>query len=199
MNIEVLKETLVIKMGLFSFGSKRGKVRKMLENEEMQEAVNQALKDKKVLDALIELLDDKVPGIKGDSLLILTQVMEIDKKKVKGYIDRLILKVMEVSKTRNPYVKENSMILAYKIAQEFPEDVMKRKEEITKSLDTLLEEGDKNDKAFALLMIKQLELKELIPKVEELMEVQDKVLLPFEGYKWVPLGDIAKEVLEGLK
>lgn len=186
-------------MGLFSFGSKRDKVRKMLENEEMQEVVNQALKDKKVLDALIELLDDRVPGIKGDSLLVLTQVMEMNRNRVRGYIDRLILKVMEVSRIRNPYVKENSMILAYKIAQEFPEDVMRRKEEITKSLEMLLDVGDKNDKAFALLMIKQLKLVELMQKVEELKAIQDKVLLPFEGYKWVPLGDIAKEVLEGLK
>jgi hypothetical protein len=45
-------------MGFLSFGSKKGKVRKMLEGDQIQLVVEEAGKDKKVREALFELLQD---------------------------------------------------------------------------------------------------------------------------------------------
>lgn len=48
------------------------------------------------------------------------------------------------------------------------------------------------------MIIGELGLRELSEKVREFVDVEDKVILPFEGKKWVKLGDIAKEALEKL-
>jgi hypothetical protein len=53
-------------------------------------------------------------------------------------------------------------------------------------------------KGFLLVFIGELGLKEFEPEVKELVDVEDKVILPFEGKKWVKLGDIARETLEKL-
>ncbi len=52
-------------MGFLSFGSKKGKIKKLIEEERFDEIVPMVVKDKKALNALIELLDDPAPGIRG--------------------------------------------------------------------------------------------------------------------------------------
>ncbi|WP_236627007.1 hypothetical protein [Palaeococcus pacificus] len=171
----------------------------MIESEDIERAVNQALSDKKFLEALIELLEDDVPGIRGDAMLVLSEVISKESSTLKNKInDKFILKIIELSSQRNSYVKDNAMVLLNAMIQNYPEAMSKYRDKIAPKLIEMLEVGDKNDKAFALLMIKELKIKEAMPKVEELLEVQDKVILPFEGRKWVPLGEIAKEVLETL-
>ncbi|WP_297549672.1 hypothetical protein [Thermococcus sp.] len=186
-------------MPLFSFGSKKKKVRQMLESGQFELLVQEAIKDKKVMNALIELLDDSNPGIVGDALLTFTQILETDKNVLKPYInDESFRKLMSLVHSRNPYVKENAMILSYSVIKEFPELVKKYHKWIVEEIKSTLSECNKDEKGFLLVVIGELGLSELKPFVEELTGVEDKVVLPFEGKKWVPLGQIAKETLEKL-
>ena len=190
----------MIDMGLFSFGSKKDKVRKMLESNQIEAVVERALKDKKILNALFELLNEKNPGIIGDSLLALTSILERDKNTViKNLKKEHILKCFSLSKSRNPYVKENAMVFLNFLIKENPNLFVEFKNDVIAEIKDTLISGDKNDKAFALLMIKEFKIAELKPYVEELVNVQEKVILPFEGMKWVPLGEIAKDVLKELE
>ncbi len=187
-------------MGLFSFGSKKDKVRKMLETNQIEAVVEQALKDKKVINALFELLNEKNPGIVGDSLLALTNVLERDKNLIiRNLKIEHFLKSFDLVKSRNPYVKENAMVFLSFLIKENPSLFMEFKNDVIAKTKDVLLSGDKNDKAFALLMIKEFRIAELKPYVEELISVQEKVILPFEGMKWVPLGEIAKDVLKRLE
>ncbi|MBO8174831.1 MAG: hypothetical protein H0Z18_06190 [Thermococcus sp.] len=187
-------------MGLFSFGSKKDKVRKMLETNQIEVVVEQALKDKKILNALFELLNEKNPGIIGDSLLALTSILERDKNVIIKNLKReYLLKCLDLTKSRNPYVKENAMVFLNFLIKENPNLFVEFKNDVIAEIKDTLISGDKNDKAFALLMIKEFKIAELKPYVEELVNVQEKVILPFEGMKWVPLGEIAKDVLKELE
>lgn len=180
-------------MALFSFGSKKGKVRKMIEEERMGEIIENALKDKKVVDALIELLDDRVMGIRGDALLLLSEVVSRNPGVLRGKMnDAFVSKLFSVAGSKNPYVRENAMVLLKGLTEsglDVPRD------SVLRGAVELIETGDKNQKAFGLLMIKAVNGKEALDSVEALLNVQDKVILPFEGYKWVPLGDIARDVM----
>ncbi|WP_461865588.1 hypothetical protein [Thermococcus sp.] len=187
-------------MGLFSFGSKKDKVRKMLESNQIETVVEQALKDNKIINSLFELLNEKNPGIIGDSLLALTSILERNKEMLTRNLKKeSILKCLDLVKVKNPYVKENAMMFLGFLMRENPEIFMDFREEIIRGIKETLELGDKNDKAFALLMIGEFKLSEFKPQVEELANVEDKIILPFEGMKWVPLGNIAKETLEKLR
>ncbi|NJE07776.1 hypothetical protein E3E31_04425 [Thermococcus sp. M39] len=187
-------------MGLFSFGSKKDKVRKMLESNQIERVVEQASRDKKILNALFELLNEGNPGIVGDSLLALTSILERDKNVViKNLKKDYVLKFLDLVKSRNSYVKENAMIFLGFLMKENPELFIEYKGEIIDEIRDILMSGNKNDKAFASLMIKEFKLAELKPYVEELVNVQEKVILPFEGMKWIPLGEIAKDALRELE
>ncbi|WP_258084563.1 HEAT repeat domain-containing protein [Thermococcus thermotolerans] len=185
-------------MGFLSFGSKKDKIKKLIERERFDEIVSMAVKDKKALDALIELLDDPAPGIRGDALLLLGMVIEQRSDVIEPYAGRIFPKAVELTKNRNPYVKENAMILSYEIARRFPNKVMNIKNTIVEELISELREGDKNTKGFALILVGEIGAVEAKKYVEELIGVEDKVILPFEGKKWIPLGEIAKETLEKL-
>ncbi|AEK72426.1 hypothetical protein GQS_02625 [Thermococcus sp. 4557] len=185
-------------MPFLSFGSKKDKIKKLIEAERFDEIVSMAVKDKKALNGLIELLDDTAPGIRGDALLILGMVVEQRADVVEPHVEKIFPKAIELTRNRNPYVKENAMILSYELAHRFPDRIRDLKGTIIDDLINELSEGDKNTKGFALLLIGELGAKEAKGHVEELVSVEDKVILPFEGKKWVPLGEIAKEVLEKL-
>ncbi|MCD6372405.1 MAG: hypothetical protein J7L37_02480, partial [Thermococcus sp.] len=138
-------------------------------------------------------------GIVGDALLILTNVLETDPEAVKGHLSEdLFKKLMSLIEKKNPYVRENAMLLSYKIVEEFPEVAMGRRDWLVEAIRRGLVEGTKEQKGFLVMVIGELGLSELRPEVEELLNVEDKVILPFEGKKWVPLGEIAKETLEKL-
>lgn len=187
-------------MGLFSFGSKKDKVRKMLETNQIEAVVEQALKDRKVINALFELLNEKNPGIVGDSLLALTNILERDKNLIiRNLRIEHFLKSFDLVKSRNSYVKENAMVFLSFLIKENPSLFTEFKNDVIAKTKDVLLSGDKNDKAFALLMIREFRIAELRPYVEELISVQEKVILPFEGMKWVPLGEIAKDVLRRLE
>ncbi|NJE60960.1 hypothetical protein [Thermococcus sp. 21S7] len=185
-------------MGFFSFGSKRGKVKKLIEGERFDEVVSVAVKDKKALDALIELLDDNAPGIRGDALLILGMIVKQRGEVVEPHVGKVFPKAIELTRNRNPYVKENAMILSYELIRRFPDKVRDMGDTVIKDLLEELNTGDKNTKGFALMLLGELGAGEARGYVEELVNVEDKVILPFEGKKWVPLGEIAKETLEKL-
>jgi len=186
-------------VGLFSFGSKKGKMRKLIEEERFDEVVGQVLKGGKNLQTLLELLDDPNPGIVGDALLLLTNVLRESPETLAPLMNtETFQKLLSLMESRNPYVRENAMLLSYEIVKTFPEVVEKYRDWIVRAVERGLEEGGKDQKGFLLLVIEELELRELVPKVEELVNVEDKVILPFEGRKWVKLGDIAREVLERL-
>lgn len=162
--------------------------------------VEQALKDKKLLNALFELLNEKNPGIIGDSLLVLTSILERDKNVVIQNLKKEhILKCLSLIKSRNPYVKENAMVFLGFLMRESPDLFIKYRDEVVAEIRDTLISGDKNDKAFALLMIKEFRIVEFKPYIGELVNVQEKVILPFEGMKWMPLGEIAKDVLRELE
>ncbi len=187
-------------MGLFSFGSKKDKVRKMLEDNQIEVVVDQAMRDNKIVNALFELLNEKNPGIVGDSLLALTDLMGKNKDVLMRNLKKEnVLKCFSLIKARNPYVKENAMMFLGFLMRENPEIFMNFRKEVIQGIKETIETGDKNDKAFALLMIREFKLSEFKSQVEELVNAEDKVILPFEGMKWVPLGDIAKETLEKLR
>jgi len=185
-------------MGFLSFGSKKNKIKKLIEEERFDNIIEMAMKDKKALDGLIELLDDSASGIRGDALLILGMIAEQKGEVLEPYINKIFPKAIELTKNKNPYVKENAMILSYELARRFPDRARALKDIIMDDLINELSEGDRNTKGFALLLIGELGAKEAKGYVEELVNVEDKVILPFEGRKWVPLGDIAKEILEKL-
>jgi len=186
-------------MAFLSFGSKKKKVREMLENGQFDLLVEEALKDKKVMKALVELLDDKNPGIVGDALLVFTQILETDKNVLKDYMNpESFKKLMSFVHSRNPYIRENAMVLAYGLIKEYPNIVNQYRDWIVREIRDSLEEGTKDQKGFLLVIIGELRLKELKPIVEEYVDVEEKVVLPFEGKRWVPLGQIARETLEKL-
>lgn len=184
-------------MALFSFGSKKGKVRKMIEEERMGELIESALKDKKIVDALIELLDDNVMGIRGDALLLLSEVISRDPKTMHGKVDgSFVSKLFVLIDSKNPYVRENAMVFLKALLES---GVSVPREAALRGAVELVENGDKNQKAFGLLVLKAVNGREAIERVKPLIEVQDKVILPFEGYKWVPLGEIARDVMNSLE
>ena len=185
-------------MGLFSFGSKRDKIKKLIEEERFDEAVSMAVKDRKALSGLIELLEEKSPGIRGDALLVLSMAVERRADLVEDRIGEIFLKAVKLTAEGSPYVRENAMVLAYELARRFPEEVRGMKGAVRDDIIEGIRAGDKTLKGFALLMAGVLGMSGARPYVEELVNVEDKVILPFEGRKWVPLGDIAKEVLEKL-
>jgi vesicle coat complex subunit len=189
----------VIVMGFLSFDSKRGKVQKMLEEGQFDILIEEALKDKKVRGALFELLSSNNPGVVGDALLTITNLLERDSKLLKGYFnEEAFKKLLTLVESRNPYVRENAMVLAYSVIKAYPELMKKYRPWIVEELSHGLQGGDKNQKGFILVVIGELGLKELEPDVKSLVGVEDKVILPFEGKKWVKLGDIASETLEKL-
>ena len=186
-------------MGFLSFGSKRDKIKKLIEEERFDEVMKSVVKDKKAFSGLLELLDDPNPGIVGDTLLILTNVLETNPEAVKGHLSEdLFKKLMDLMEKKNPYVRENAMLLSYKMIKEFPEVAAGHREWIVEAIRRGLVEGTKDQKGFLLMVVGELGLSELRPEVEELLNVEDKVILPFEGKKWVPLKDIARETLERL-
>ncbi len=186
-------------MGLFSFGSKRDKIKKLIVAERFEEAVARVVKDKKALEGLIELLDDKMAGIRGDALLLLNNVAESNALIVKPHVKRIMSRSIQLTKDRNPYVKENAMVLSYRLVRMFPEDMEELRDEVVQILMEELQGGDKNSRAFAMMLLGELGVRDAVPYIEELSGVEDKVILPFEGKKWVPLGEIAKETLEKLR
>ena len=80
----------------------------------------------------------------------------------------------------------------------FPWVGEKFKNEMTSLLLEILQTGDKNRKAFAILMLGRLKVKEALPVIEEFRNISDTVILPLEGIKWVPLGEIAEKVIKEL-
>lgn len=196
-------------MGFLSFGSKKGKIKKLIEEERFDEIVPMVVKDKKALNALIELLDDPAPGIRGDVLLLLGNVVEQRSDVIESRVGTIFPKAIELTKDRNPYVRENAMVLSYELARRFPGAMRGLNDSIVNTVMEELRDGDKNTKGFILMLLGELGssearkyLGDLIEGVrgyvEELVDVEDKVILPFEGKKWVPLGEIAKETLEKL-
>ncbi|NJF25937.1 hypothetical protein [Thermococcus sp. Bubb.Bath] len=186
-------------MGFLSFGLKKGKVQKMLEEGQFEVLIEEALKDKKVREALFELLSSNNPGVIGDALLTITNLLERDSKLLKEYLkEENFKKLLALVESKNPYVRENAMVLAYSVIKAYPELMKKYRSWIVEEVARSLREGDKNQKGFVLVIIGELGLKELEPDVKSLVGVEDKVILPFEGKKWVKLGDIASETLEKL-
>ncbi|NJE01114.1 hypothetical protein [Thermococcus sp. JdF3] len=185
-------------MGLFSFGSRRGKIKKLIEEERFDEALAIVIKDKKALEGLIELLDESSPGIRGDALLLLGMVAERRGDLLEGRLRMVFPKAVALTRDRNPYVQENAMVLSYELARRFGETVRALRAEVSDDIIRAVVEGGRNLKGFAALMAGQLGMTEARPYIEELVGVEDKVILPFEGRKWVPLGEIAREALEKL-
>ncbi|WP_010477844.1 hypothetical protein [Thermococcus zilligii] len=186
-------------MPLLSFGSKTGKVKKMLESDQFQLVVEEATKDKKTREALFELLQDDNPGVVGDVLLTMVTLMGSNPDVIRPHLNgEAIKKLLSLVESKNSYVRENAMILLYSLAKNFPDLAAEYRSLIVEEAGRALESGDKNQKGFALILIGELGLRELEPKVRELVGVEDKVILPFEGKKWVKLGDIASETLEKL-
>ncbi|AFK22842.1 hypothetical protein Py04_1268 [Pyrococcus sp. ST04] len=158
----------------------------------MDEVVEKAIKDKKTVQYLIELLSDENPGTVGDSLFVLMTVLRESPTSI-NITPELVEKVLSLLFSKNPYVREGAMGLSMEIASKEGE---KFKNEFKRVVERMISEGDKNLVAFALLIIKELRLSEFKDKISEFVEVEDKVILPFKGRKWVKIGDIAKEVLE---
>ncbi|WP_297419757.1 hypothetical protein [Thermococcus sp.] len=186
-------------MGFLSFGSKKDKMKKLIEEERFDEATVQAIKDKKSLQGLFELLEDSNPGIVGDALLLLTDVVRESPDSIgKHMSSKTFEKLVSLMENGNPYVRENAMLLAYETIRRFPELVTQSREWIVDTIARGLREGNKDQKGFLLIVIGELGLHELRGEVSELVNVEDKVVLPFEGKKWVRLGDIAREALTKL-
>ncbi|WP_297477899.1 hypothetical protein [Thermococcus sp.] len=186
-------------MGFLSFGSKKDRMKKLIEEERFDEAMRLGLKDRKALDGLFELLDDPNPGIVGDALLLITNILREKPSVLKGQMNpETFRRLVSLMESRNPYVRENAMLLAYEAVKRFPELVSQNRKWIIDVISRGLREGSKDQKGFLLIVAGELGLSELRPLIEELVNVEDKVVLPFEGKKWVKLGDIAKETLERL-
>lgn len=182
-------------MGLFSFRKgEKGKIKKMLEEGRIDEVLRKASKNKKTADSLIELLEDENPGTVGDALMVISNmVKEGDSTVVVD--EKLVRKALELLTSKVTYVREGAMALSMEIAKRYGD---KHREEFSKGIERLLDEGDVNQVAFALLLIKELKLIQFKDRVEQLVNIDEKVMLPFEGRRWVKLGDIAKEVLSSL-
>ncbi len=107
------------------------------------------------------------------------------------------------------------MVLSYELARRFPGAMRGGlNDSIVNTVMEELRDGDKNTKGgFILMLLGELggssEARKYLGGdliegvrggyVEELVDVEDKVILPFEGKKWVSLGgEIAKETLEKL-
>ncbi|ASJ10810.1 hypothetical protein A3L12_05600 [Thermococcus sp. P6] len=196
-------------MAFLPFGSKKSRIKKLIEDDRFDEVVSMALKDGKTIKALIELLDDPVPGVRGDALVLIATVLKQEEGAIKPYLGEIFARAFELTESRNPYVRENAMMLSYELTRRFPEELVRLKDSALKTLMEDLMEGDKHTKGFVLVLIGRLgkeakaflndeEIKELRSHVEEFVNVEDRVILPLEGYKWVPLGDIARETLEKL-
>ena len=74
-------------MGLFSFGSKKNKIIKMLSQGELEGILREAVKDKGYVDAILELLNEKNPGIRGDALLLLGELISRHKDLMMEYVE----------------------------------------------------------------------------------------------------------------
>ncbi|AEH24854.1 hypothetical protein [Pyrococcus yayanosii] len=186
-------------MTLFSFRPDKRKIKKMLEENKVNEVIEKAVKDKKILDILFELLDDENPGTAGDAILVLTTIIS-EKPEVIGKVltEEKALRVLKLISARNPYVREGAMVFTMNAIRKYRPVYEGMRDKIVAEIGKLLEEGDKNQRGFAILLAKELKLGELKDKVEALVDVKDKVMLPFEGYKWVPLGQIAEKALKEL-
>jgi hypothetical protein len=101
--------------------------------------------------------------------------------------------VLSLINDPDPYVKENAMQSFEAMLKYFPWVGEKFKNEIE-----ILRTGDKNRKAFAIIMLGRLNVKEALPVIEEFRNISDTVILPLEGIKWVPLGEIAEKVIKEL-
>ena len=186
-------------MGLFSFGSKKNKVIKMLSEGDLEGILHSAAKDPKYVDTIVELLNEENPGIRGDSLLLIGELTVRHKDLVMPYVEEgLPLTVLSLINDPDPYVKENAMQTFEFMLRYFPWVGEKFRNEITSLLLEILQVGDKNRKAFAILMLGRLKVKEALPLIAELKNVSDAVILPLEGIKWVPLGEIAKKIIKEL-
>ncbi|USS41157.1 hypothetical protein NF865_02820 [Thermococcus aggregans] len=186
-------------MGLFSFGSKKNKVIKMLSEGDTESILRSAAKDPKYVDAIVELFTEENPGIRGDVLLLVGELTTRHRDLMMPYVEEgLPLKVLSLVNDPDPYVKENAMQTFEIMLRYFPWVGEKFRNEIASLLLDVLQVGDKNRKAFAILMLGRLKVKEAIPLIEELKNVSDAVILPLEGIKWVPLGEIADRVIKEL-
>jgi len=186
-------------VGFLSFGSKRDKLKKLLEEERFDEVMLIVSKDKKARKDFLSLLDDENPGVRGDTLLTLSMLIEQNKNVFSDIIDEhLFKKLYSMMNTRNPYVRENAMILSSRMLKTFPELVERYRDWLIEAIRKELREGDNFGRGFAIVAVGELRLKELVDDVEELTSVEDKVVLPFEGKKWVKIGDLARETLERL-
>ncbi|MDI3476413.1 MAG: hypothetical protein PWQ79_1540 [Thermococcaceae archaeon] len=185
-------------MGFLSFGSKKDKVKKLIEEERFEEIVEMASKDKKAFNAVFELLDESAPGILGDALLLITMVADRSPDAIEPHVETLFPKAVQLAKHRNPYVKENAMILAYELVGKFKGKIIPLRNRFAGELIEQLKTGDNNTKGFMMMLIGELKIDEARESIEELLNVEDKVILPFEGKKWISLGEIARETLEKL-
>ena len=186
-------------MGLFSFGSKKNKIIKMLSEGELEKILHSAAKDPKYVDAIVELLNEENPGIRGDALLLIGELTIRHRDLMMPYIESgLPVTVLSLINDPDPYVKENAMQSFEAMLKYFPWVGEKFKNEMTSLLLEILQTGDKNRKAFAILMLGRLKVKEALPVIEEFRNISDTVILPLEGIKWVPLGEIAEKVIKEL-
>jgi|GEM_PF-737227 len=186
-------------MGLFSFGSKKNKIIKMLSEGDLEGILRSAAKDPKYVDAVVELLNEENPGIRGDALLLVGELTVRHKELMMPYVEEgLPLIVLSLINDPDPYVKENAMQSFEIMLRYFPWVGEKFKNEMTSLLLEILQTGDKNRKAFAILMLGRLKVKEALPVIEEFRNISDTVILPLEGIKWVPLGEIAEKVIKEL-
>ncbi|HII67017.1 MAG TPA: hypothetical protein HA302_03170 [Thermococcaceae archaeon] len=186
-------------MGLFSFGSKKNKIIKMLSQGELEGIIREAVKDKGYVDAILELLNEKNPGIRGDALLVLGELISRHKDLMMGYVEGgLPLKTLLLVNDPDPYVKENAMQTFELMIRFFPWVGEMFRNEMVNILIDILEHGDKNRKAFAMLVLKKLRVKEALPLIEQFKDVTDVAIIPFEGIRWVSLGKIAQDVIKEL-
>ncbi|WP_240910939.1 RTP1-C1 domain-containing protein [Thermococcus sp. MV5] len=171
----------------------------MLSQGDLEEILISAMKDQKYVDAIIELLDEENPGLKGDALLLLGELVSRHKDLMMEYVEEgLPLKTLLLVNDPDPYVKENAMQTFELMLRFFPWIEGMFRDEIIEELIDILERGDKNRKAFAMLMLKKLKVKEVLPIIEQFKDVTEAVILPLEGVKWVSLGEIAREVIKDL-
>jgi len=184
----------VTQVPLFSF-RRSNKIKKLLEDGKMEEVVKKALENEKIANHLVELLDDKNPGIVGDSLMVISMVIKENPNAVR-ITQELIEKIFDLLATSKvAYVKDGAMALLLELAKNYGNEF---RESFSKGVEKLMKKGDKSIVAFALLLIKELKLSQFKDTVTSLLEVEDKVILPFKGRRWVRIGDIAREVLDSL-
>ncbi|AEC52807.1 hypothetical protein PNA2_1894 [Pyrococcus sp. NA2] len=180
-------------MPLFSFG-KKNKIKKMLEDGKIEEVVRKALEDKKVRKQLIELLHDENQGIVGDSLIAISTLLRENPNAIE-FEEDIVKDILKLLNSKTAYVRDGAMALSLEIARLYGD---KFRNVFKDTIERNLKEGDKNIVAFSLLLIRELKLAELKDEVKRFVDIEDKVMLPFEGMRWVKLGDIAKETLNSL-